>query len=118
LADFIKDNPDGKGRKVQPAFQIETKLARAGAVDFVKKAAISSWHPVGTRAMLPKDEGGVVDERLRVYGVRNLGVVDDSIMPLHVRGNIASAVYVIAERAADMIRISAKGLEFVLGRNS
>jgi choline dehydrogenase-like flavoprotein len=118
LADFIKDNPDGKGKKVQPAFQIEIKLDRAGAVDFVKKAAISSWHPVGTYAMLSKDEGGVVDERLRVYGVRNLRVVDASIIPLHLWGNTASAVYAIAERAADMIKIPAKGLEFVLGRNS
>lgn len=104
LADFVKDSPDGNGKKIQPIFQIETALDRARAVEFVKNATISSWHPIGTCAMLPKNEGGVVDERLRVYGVKNLRVVDASIIPLHIRGNITSAVYAIAERASDMIK--------------
>jgi choline dehydrogenase len=104
LADFVKDSPDGNGKKIQPSFQIDKKLDRAGALEFVKKAAISSWHPIGTCAMPPNEDGGVVDERLRVYGVKNLRVVDASIIPLHIRGNIASAVYAIAEKAADMIK--------------
>ena len=54
--------------------------------------------------MLPRDEGGVVDEKMSVYGVNRLRVVDASVMPLHVRGNIASTVYAIAERAADLIK--------------
>ena len=58
---------------------------------------------------MPKAEGGVVNERLRVYGVKNLRVVDASIIPLHIRGNIASAVYAIAERASDMIKEDFKG---------
>lgn len=104
LADFVKDNPDGNGKKIQPSFHIETKLDRARAVEFVKKATISSWYPIGTCAMMPKADGGVVDERLRVYGVKNLRVVDASIIPLHIRGNIASAVFAIAEKASDMIK--------------
>lgn len=104
LADFVKDSPDGNGKKVQPSFQINTKLDRARAVEYVKKATISSWHPIGTCAMLPKEDGGVVDERLRVYGAKNLRVIDASIIPLHIRGNIASAVYAIAEKASDMIK--------------
>lgn len=104
LADFIKDNPDGKGKRIQPSFQYPAKLDRDGAIEHAKKATISSWHPIGTCAMLPRDDGGVVDERLRVYGVKNLRVVDASIIPLHVRGNIISSVYAIAERAADLIK--------------
>lgn len=77
-------------------------------MEFVKKATISSWHPVGTCAMLPKAEGGVVDERLRVYGVKNLLVVDACIIPLHIRGNIASAGYAIAEKASDMVKEDSK----------
>ena len=43
--------------------------------------------------MLPQEDGGVVDERLRVYGVKGLRVVDASVIPLNVRGNIISTVY-------------------------
>lgn len=54
--------------------------------------------------MLPKDKGGVVDERLRVYGVKNLRVIDASVFPMIPRGNTQSSVYAVAERAADLIR--------------
>jgi GMC oxidoreductase len=39
------------------------------------------YHAVGTAAMAPRDLGGVVDPSLRVYGTRNLRVVDASIIP-------------------------------------
>jgi len=58
---------------------------------------------VGTCAMMPKELGGVVNERLMVYGTNNLRVVDASVIPLVPRGNIQSTVYAIAERAADII---------------
>jgi choline dehydrogenase-like flavoprotein len=45
-----------------------------------------------------------VDERLRVWGTRNLRVVDASIMPIIPRANIQSSVYAVAERAADLIK--------------
>ena len=70
----------------------------------MRDSAISSWHPIGTCAMLPRDAGGVVDPQLKVYGAKGLRVVDASVMPLHVRGNIVSSVYALAERAADMIK--------------
>lgn len=46
----------------------------------------------------------MVDEQLKVFGVRGLRVVDASIIPLHVSGNIAALVYTIAEKAADLIK--------------
>ena len=54
--------------------------------------------------MMPWDMGGVVDERLKVYGVKALRVVDASIFPMIPRGNIQSSVYAVAERAADLIK--------------
>jgi choline dehydrogenase-like flavoprotein len=47
--------------------------------------------------------GGVVDAELKVYGVKGLRVVDASIMPILISGHMQTAVYGIAEMAADMI---------------
>lgn len=71
--------------------------------DYVRRTALSIYHPVGTCSMLPKEDGGVVDSRLKVYGVDNLRVVDASIMPLLISAHIQTAVYGIAEVAADLI---------------
>ncbi|KAK3303792.1 uncharacterized protein B0T15DRAFT_541265 [Chaetomium strumarium] len=69
----------------------------------------SEFHPAGTCAMLPRELGGVVDEELRVYGVRGLRVVDASIMPTLPGGNTCQTVYAVAEKAADLIRYGRPG---------
>lgn len=43
--------------------------------DFAKNTLGSAYHPLGTAAMLPREDGGVVDGELRVYGTKNLRVV-------------------------------------------
>ncbi|KAH6655332.1 putative choline dehydrogenase [Truncatella angustata] len=66
---------------------------------------ITDYHPVGTCAMggFAGAEQGVVDERLRVYGVGRLRVVDASIMPLQISAHLQATVYAIAEKGACMI---------------
>lgn len=58
------------------------------ALQFVKDFCVTEYHHIGTCTMASKEEGGVVDERLRVYGVEGLRVVDASIIPLHVSSHI------------------------------
>lgn len=74
------------------------------AKEYLRRTTISGWHPIGTCAMKSRDAGGVVNERLTVYGTKNLRVVDASIMPFICRGNTQSTVYAVAERAADLIK--------------
>lgn len=73
--------------------------------DWIVNNTVTDWHPVGTCAMGGHAgvEGGVVNERLQVYGVENLRVVDASIMPLQISAHLQATVYAIAEKAADMI---------------
>ncbi|KXX76631.1 Versicolorin B synthase [Madurella mycetomatis] len=72
---------------------------------WITQNTITDWHPTGTCAMGGREgrAAGVVDERLRVYGVRGLRVVDASIMPLHISAHLQATVYAIAEKAAEMI---------------
>jgi choline dehydrogenase len=62
----------------------------------------SGYHTIGTCAMGPDDDD-VVDGRLRVRGVRNLRVVDCSVMPTMVSGNLNGPIMAMAWRATDMI---------------
>ncbi|ETS75972.1 hypothetical protein PFICI_12916 [Pestalotiopsis fici W106-1] len=75
---------------------------------FAQETAISFFHLASTCAMLPRDQGGVVDPELRVYGTRNLRVVDASIMPLLVPAHTQATTYGIAEKAAVLIIEGAK----------
>jgi choline dehydrogenase/4-pyridoxate dehydrogenase len=71
----------------------------------IRATGITVHHPLGTCKMGPDtDNMAVVDAELRVRGVTSLRVVDASVMPDLVGGNINAPVIMIAEKAADLIR--------------
>jgi choline dehydrogenase len=72
--------------------------------DYVKANTIPNWHCSGTAQMLPLEDGGVVDSRLRVYGVDGLRVVDCSIIPVLPDVNIQGPVFMIGEKGAELIK--------------
>lgn len=83
----------------------------AGAADLettkkllCEETAQITHHTCGTAAMRPREDGGVVDQDLKVYGTENVRVVDASVFPLISNGNPMATVYAVAERAADLIR--------------
>lgn len=71
--------------------------------NFVLNTTLTIYHPVGTYAILPRKAGGVVDSKLKMYGTRNLRIVDASIMPVLISAHLQTAMYGIAEMAAKVI---------------
>jgi choline dehydrogenase len=77
---------------------------QAGLVKAAGEIGTTIFHPVGTAKMgLPSDPMAVVDERLRVFGLRGIRVIDASVMPTITSGNTNSPTIMIAEKGAAMI---------------
>ncbi|MBV1834130.1 GMC family oxidoreductase [Novacetimonas pomaceti] len=72
--------------------------------NFVRNAATSFWHLCGT-ARMGHDDMAVVDNRLRVHGIKNLRIADASIMPVITTGNTMAPCVVIGEFAARAIEM-------------
>uniref|UniRef100_U3B4I5 Choline dehydrogenase, mitochondrial n=1 Tax=Callithrix jacchus TaxID=9483 RepID=U3B4I5_CALJA len=91
-----------RGKELQPGSHVQSDKE----IDaFVRAKADSAYHPSCTCKMgQPSDPTAVVDPQTRVLGVENLRVVDASIMPSLVSGNLNAPTIMIAEKAADIIR--------------
>lgn len=74
-----------------------------GLLDYMRDSAGTGFHYAGT-ARIGTDDMAVVDPQLRVRGVEGLRVVDASVMPVEMTGNIQPAVLMIGERGADLIQ--------------
>jgi choline dehydrogenase-like flavoprotein len=92
--------PGGKRNEGAPASFDDLDAVK----EYLKSQTVGAYHTTGTCAMMPREKGGVVDEKLRVHGVRGLRVCDASIVPITMRANPQATVYAVAERAADLIK--------------
>jgi len=89
-------------REVKPGLESDCDEA---LLDFARETGATIFHPSGTCKMGPaSDPMAVVDDRLRVRGVKSLRVIDCSAMPVLVSGNTNAGVIMMAEKAVDMIR--------------
>ena len=92
-------------REEMPGAHIETDDALARYV------RDNAWghHASGTCAIGPRESGGVLDSAFAVHGTKGLRVVDASVFPRIPGFFIVSAVYMAAEKAADVILAAARG---------
>ncbi|KAI1338566.1 GMC oxidoreductase [Xylariaceae sp. FL0016] len=75
----------------------------AAIVQYIRENIGTSRHPLGTCRMMPREENGVVDPLLNVYGVSGLKIADLSIPSQEVAGNTYNAALLVGEKAADII---------------
>lgn len=90
---------DAVGEEVQPGPAVQSD---AEIVDFIRNTGATTYHAAGTCKM-GRDPTAVVDERLRVHGLRGLRVADASIMPTLVSGNTGIPCIMIGEKCAAMM---------------
>jgi choline dehydrogenase len=88
------------GREITPGDSLQSDRELD---DFVRQHAETAFHPCGSAAM-GYDDMAVVDAAGRVHGMEGLRVVDASIMPQIVTGNLNAPTLMMAEKIADMIR--------------
>jgi choline dehydrogenase len=76
----------------------------AACLEFVRDSGVTAYHLCGSCRMGPRnDPRAVVDDQLRVHGLQGLRIADASIMPYVPSANTSAAVFMIAEKASDMI---------------
>ncbi|CAM1500631.1 Fc.00g097930.m01.CDS01 [Cosmosporella sp. VM-42] len=73
-------------------------------IKMILERSQTGFHPCGTARLSKSIEEGVVDSKLQVHGVKNLRVIDASVMPVIPDCRIQNAVYMIAEKGSDMIK--------------
>jgi len=74
----------------------------AAIEEHVRQNVSTTWHSIGTCAMRPFEDGGVVDKDLNVYGVKGLKIVDLSILPENVGANTNHMAMTVGEKGADL----------------
>ena len=86
--------------------------------EFLAETLYTEFHPASTCAMLPEDQGGVVNANLIVYGTTNVRVADASVPPIEVSSHLMGGTYGLAENAADIIKTYWKNPDKKIQKNN
>lgn len=91
------------GYPVEEIFPIEQETKEV-LDEYVREHGLSGQHLLSSCRMKPLDEGGVVDQELKVHGIEGLRIADGSILPGMVASRPQATIAMIGERCADFIR--------------
>ncbi|GMF33513.1 unnamed protein product [Phytophthora fragariaefolia] len=89
------------GREITPGSDVTSSKDLDA---WVFNSVFRNTHWVGSASMAVSEDEGVVDNHLRVFGIKNLRVADASVIPLIPNGNVHSSVVMVANRAAQILR--------------
>ncbi|RPX96848.1 choline dehydrogenase [Pseudomonas aeruginosa] len=89
-----------RGRELSPGVNVQSD---AELDEFIRNHAETAFHP-SCSCKMGSDDMAVVDGQGRVHGMEGLRVVDASIMPLIITGNLNATTIMMAEKIADRIR--------------
>ncbi|KAJ4290205.1 hypothetical protein N0V90_010420 [Kalmusia sp. IMI 367209] len=82
--------------------QLQSKWQAGSTAKPIRYWQMPQIESASTAPMLSRESGGVVDAELKVYGTRNVWVVDTSVILMQVTGHLVPAIYAVAGRAADL----------------
>ena len=120
-------------RSVKPGVEVDTdgKTGLDGWKAFCRKTMAPVFHPVGSTSMMPREDGGVVDSKLRVYGTANVRVIDAGVIPIvrlrkllfvlynsfeiqQVSHHTQATIYALAEKVSQSHHIPSSSTNYVI----
>jgi alcohol oxidase len=105
LLSLDQSQPKQSGPRFSPSTLAYNQEDDEAIIQYIRENVNTTWHSMGTAKMAPRENGGVVDKSLNVYGVIGLKCADMSIAPENVGANTCNTAMAIAEKAASIIAV-------------